>query len=267
MDNVEISGNTSGNYGVIRPNSNEACVVVSGSPKICDNWDSSGESGGVQLNICENTALDVGTKIKVAEEGLNADAEIGVYATTNYNAGNTFARTATTPSTDYANLSCFKNDKNSRLTGYAVSEDRVIWSSVEPLTITKKLPSAPLQDTWFTVQLTNGTTGATYRQQIKVAAGQTTGSATVVLQSGISYTIKDVADQSSWRYAHSSSAYSGYATTEWTAASSGTIGTVKVEGYSATRTLTLTCAAASDTSDAYVSETKSVENTITVPSN
>ncbi len=281
--NASITGNTTTNTSTGAPGAVAVYetvpaagqIVLSGSPKIYDNWDASGETGGNQRNVFCSTALNVGNQIQVGVKddegnvtGLNDDAKIGVYAKTNYNAGNTFARTVTTKSTDYENLSVFKNDKNTRLTGLASAADpynRVVWSSTEPLTITKTIPAAVTDDTWFTVQLVNNTTGDIYRQSIKVEAGQTSGSATLVLQSGFGYTVTDVSAQSNWRYANSAAAYAGYADSEWSADATGaSIGTVTLDGYSANRTLTLTTA---KTSDVYVSENTSVVNTITVPEN
>ena len=206
---------------------------------------------------------NVGSQILVSEDGLEADASLGVYSANNESPGDIFALTATSPSSGYVNLSVFKNDKNSRLTGFAGSDNQILWSSVEPLTITKTIPATSTDDTWFTVQLTNNTTGETYRQSIKVEAGETSGSATVVLQSGYGYTVTDIAAQSNWRYSHSGATYAGYAATEWVADATGaTIGTVTLDGYESNRTLTLATAKASDV---FVSENASVVNTITVP--
>ncbi len=236
-------------------------TIVSGTPTVYGNTNSAGN----QANIVDWSDENVGSQIQVAEAGLGADANLGVYSANNDAAGDTFALTETSPSTDYANLASFKNDKNSHLTGFASTENRVVWSSAEPLTITKTIPAAVTDDTWFTVQLVNNTTGDIYRQSIKVEAGQTSGSATLVLQSGFGYTVTDVSAQSNWRYANSAATYAGYADSEWSADATGaSIGTVTLDGYSANRTLTLTTA---KTSDLYASENTSVVNTITVPEN
>ncbi len=289
--NIEGSATVKGNiskeakfgaYGAIAvPNAASSRVYVKGSPYIYDNWTATGEAGGVQYNLQDPTALNDGTVITIAEEGLNDDAKIGVYATTNYNAGNTFARTATTKSTDYANLSAFVNDKNTRLTGLASAADpynRVVWSSAEKLVLKKVLPSAVAHDTWFTVQLKDTDSGEVYRQAIKVPAGSTSGTATVLVQSGIAYEVADAAEQSSWRYEADSTSYAGATTTTpadaWTAdATKATLGTLTlacpdVSAYNpdtttTPRTLTMTVKEKTGAQGWYA-DSASVVNTITM---
>ena len=290
VDNVQITGCSLLASDGIQPcavaNHSDAlgksAVVVAGSPTIYGNLDYTKTE---QRNVLDSSGLNVGSVIVVGIQdddgnvtGLNDDAKIGVYATTNYNAGNTFARTATTKSTDYANLSVFKNDKNSRLTGLASAADpynRVIWSSAEKLVLKKTLPAAAAHDTWFTVQLTDTDSGEVYRQAIKVPAGSTSGSATVLVQSGIKYEVADVGEQSSWRYVCSGSSYAGATTTTpadtWDATNSAlTLACPDTSAYdpettTTPRTLTMQMAASDeDGSQSWMADSASVVNTITM---
>ena len=263
----------------------KSAVVVAGSPSIYDNLDYTETE---QRNVLDNSGLNVGSVIVVGVQdddgnvtGLEEGAKIGVYATTNYNAGNTFARTATTKSTDYANLSAFVNDKNTRLTGLASAADpynRVVWSSAEKLVLKKVLPSAVAHDTWFTVQVKDTDSGEVYRQAIKVAAGSTEGSATVLVQSGVAYEVADASEQSSWRYEADSTSYAGATATTpadaWTAdATKATLGTLTlacpdVSAYDpdttdTPRTLTMTVKEKSGAQGWYA-DSASVVNTITM---
>ncbi len=277
---TKVKGNISkeakyGAYGAIAvPNAASTRVYVSGSPYVYDNWNAAGEAGGVQYNLEDPTGLNDGTVISVAEEGLEDDAKIGVYAATNYKAGNTFARTVTTKSTDYENLSAFVNDKNTRLTGLASAADpynRVIWSSAEKLVLTKVLPAATAHDTWFTVQLKDTASGTVYRQAIKVPAGSTSGSATVLVQSGVAYEVSDAAEQSSWRYTADTTAATrsdSPAVTPadtWAAdATKATLGTLTLacpDTNEYTHTLTMTV---KDGAQSWYSDGASVVNSITM---
>ena len=235
-------------------------LVLSGNLTIYDNKSSDDK----QQNLFDDTALNDGTFIKIAEAGISEDAKIGVWAVNNYNVTNTFARTENDSSEEVANLECFINDRNASLTGYAGSDNRVIWSSLEPVTLKKTLLSAQEQDTWFVVQIKNTDTNEIYHQAIRVEAGKTTGEATVLLRSGLEYALEDADEQSTWRFSHNSTTTSGFATTDEWADVTGSIGTLKIvppDDADYDRVLTLSTTMSNDE---YVSDTRSVVNTIKV---
>jgi hypothetical protein len=274
QDNASIHGNSNSSTGDAAAvyfwnASTSSKAVFSGSAKVYDNTNGSGS----RANVGDVSTLNTGTQIQVAEEGLNDDAEIGVYSTSNYKAGNTFARTETSPSSGYGNLSAFVNDKNTRLTGYAGTDDRVIWSSKERLVLKKELPAASAHDSWFVVSLKNTVTGEVYRQAIEVPAGSTSGTATVAVQSGVAYEVGDCTEMGEWRYSTSATSLAKGAEADedtWTTtgATAPTLGTLTLVPATAAdpatpATLTMTQAGVSG-AQGWISDTSSVTNTIDV---
>ncbi len=283
---LDISGfvNITGNSNLAGTNDTEAAAVgsnatykgstqndtmlISGTPYIYDNTDSTGTK---QQNLLDHTSLDEGAFIRVGEAGLADRSKIGVTALESYNAGNTFARTVAASASSVSNLSAFVNDKSSRLTGLAGAGNATIWSSIEPLILKATIPVAKDYDEWVVVQLVDGDTGNVYRQAVKVPAGSTEGSATVAVSSGVTYTVADVSEQSSWRFSTETTSYdydSGATTTDvWTTDTTGaTIGTIKIlpsDNDEHVRTLTL---AQVEDNASWESDGASVINTVTIPS-
>ena len=161
-----------------------AKVKLSGNPYIYENTNNS----TIQANLKERSDADVADRILVAEEGLGENAKIGVYALNNYNAGDTFARTASASavnSTNAANLEKFINDKDTSLKGHAGDDDEVIWSKFIPVNIVVNLDEVATEDMWFTLQTQSATTGQRSRIAVCVPKGSKTGSTVVLESSGI----------------------------------------------------------------------------------
>ena len=110
----------------------------------------------------------------------------------------------------------------------------------EAVTFKQHIPEAVARDTWFTVQIVDKTDGKTYRQAIKVPAGETTGEAKVMLQTGHEYEITAAVEQSSWRYDEVEADYSNSSADGGDDSWSASAGATGVENLPATLTLTYT---------------------------
>ncbi len=199
---------------------NTGRTILSGSIQIYDNKDSSGN----QQNLFDGTAKDDGSNIQVNSTGLSSDAKIGVSAINNCRSQNTFARTATSPSSEYSNLGVFINDKYPSMDVVGTSGNDIMWLSNVPVTLKKTISESQDTDVWFTVKIRRNSDNADYRQVIKIEAGQTEGGATVILSAGDTYDFIDVDSQSSWRYATDSATTSDFADNDvWLAGDDPTV--------------------------------------------
>ena len=174
------------------------------------------DSESTVANVYENTTQDNGSVIEVATAGLGSSANIGVWSVTNEEALDKFGHTAAASakaSIGAKNLKCFKNDRDSKLSGTWGAGANVIWSSEEWLDLTAILPStgSVYDESWFVVELKDTITGDTYRQPICVGSksGGASETEAVAVRGAVPYEVTLKSNNGTWRYTYSSAALAG----------------------------------------------------------
>lgn len=176
-----------------------ARVEVQGAPTV---------SGNVAAGAPSNVYISTPDMLRVTGEVTGG--EVGVNASTAYARGDCFGK-ATVEAASVHGLEHLKNDRNVTLSGMAGTSTDVVWGVVGdvPVTVKRQLSSATSEDAWFVVEVKDLRAGTVYRQPIRVPAGSTEGSATIVLRSGLPYSFQDLSHAGSWRQGATTPSYSG----------------------------------------------------------
>lgn len=177
-----------------------ARVEVQGAPTVSGNV-----AAGAPSNVYISTPPDM---LRVTSDLTGG--EVGVNAPTAYARGDCFGK-ATVEAASVRGLEHLKNDRDVTLSGMAGVSTDVVWGVVGdvPVTVKRQLSSTQNKDTWFVVEVKDLRAGTTYRQPIRVPAGSTEGSATIVLRSGLPYSFQDLSHAGSWRQGATTPSYSG----------------------------------------------------------
>lgn len=197
--NLHDNNSSSANTGAVHA-FKVARVEVQGAPTVSGNV-----AAGAPSNVYISTPPDM---LRVT--GDLTGGEVGVNAPTTYARGDCFGK-ATVEAASVHGLEHLKNDRNVALSGMAGASTDVVWGVVGdvPVTVKRQLSSTQNKDTWFVVEVKDLRAGTVYRQPIRVPAGSTEGSATIVLRSGLSYSFQDLSHAGSWRQGATTPSYSG----------------------------------------------------------
>ena len=162
----------------------------------------------------------------------------------------------------------------------AVSSSNVKYDKYAPVKIVQKIDKTSTNDQFFVLAIKNTDDNKTYRQTIKIAAGETEASETVMLEVYKNHEIQAVTKYGSWRYQQQEAEFKNFMETDggndtYKAASSSRAGSTKdalpisqlklgtVDKPVNDRTITLN-AYYNDDKDKWIDDTASVENTINV---
>ena len=189
--------------------------------------------------------------------------EVGIYSTAGYTKGAQFGKayagsaetTATTLTGLYRLTNDRPNNQDEKLAGMAGSGSAVVWGVVKdiPVQIIQRVSEPLDHDAWFVVEVRDAGEQNAYRQPVLVRAGQTEGSATVMVKSSRPYSFTDVEQARPWRQGKAAVTYAGPESVSTSAGSA----TATFTDAAASRTFTFS---SSEEKTQWLSDSASVRN-------